>query len=536
MIIRFYNEAADRTPEYVFPGPKRPSKSPEIVKEFCMIYNMKNKHRHTLLRKTISIGCLATLSLCVFSPLALAAATEDSEKPNFVIIFTDDQGYQDVGCFGSPTIRTPNLDQMAKEGIRFTSFYAQTVCGPSRAALMTGCYPLRVAKKGNDQKSIHPQLHTKEITIAEMLKEEGYATACFGKWDLAGHKQKGYDKNLMPTKQGFDYFFGTPSSNDSVVNLLRNEEVIETKTNMAGLTKRYTDEALAFIRTNQEKPFFVYLPHTMPHLRLAASKPFKGNSERGLYGDVIEEIDFQCGRVLQEIKKLGIEKKTYLIFTSDNGPWYLDRHKSLSKQKDKGGSHGGGSAPFRGHKASTWEGGVRVPCIMWAPGHIPEGTTCPEIATTMDLLPTLATLAGGNTPSDRVIDGNDISDLIHGQNGVGSPTKTFYYYAHTQLMAVRSDRWKLHLPHKVRTMAKRWNVFHKLSDIVDFSQPMLYDLESDPSEQKNVAEAHPEKVRELTELAELARNDIGDYDRAGENARFFDPEPRRADAEAWQKQ
>ncbi|UCF17022.1 MAG: sulfatase-like hydrolase/transferase, partial [Phycisphaerales bacterium] len=191
-------------------------------------------------------------------------------KPNFIIIFTDDQGYQDVGCFGSPSIKTPHLDRMADEGVRFTSFYAQTVCGPSRAALMTGCYPLRVATR-NNQVDIHPYLHTKEVTIAEVLKDTGYATACFGKWDLAGHTQAGFDYNLLPTKQGFDYFFGTPTGNDSVVNLLRNETIIEKKADMNTLTRRYTDEALTFIRANKDKPFFVYIPHTMAHTKLGAS-------------------------------------------------------------------------------------------------------------------------------------------------------------------------------------------------------------------------------------------------------------------------
>ena len=476
-----------------------------------------------------SVSCIVCfLPFGAILPSAMAVGSSVPRKPNFIVIFTDDQGYQDLGCFGSPGIRTPNIDGMADEGIRFTHFYAQTVCGPSRAALMTGCYPLRVGKKGNNQHQIHPFLHTGEITIAEILKDQGYETACFGKWDLAGHRQRGYDKSLLPTRQGFDYFFGTPTSNDSVVNLLRNEELVEPNVDMATLTKRYTDEALGFIRNNRDKAFFVYLAHTMPHLKLAASEQFRGKSPRGLYGDVIEELDFSVGRILREIRTLGLEEDTYIIFTSDNGPWFLDRHPSLSKQKDKGGSHGGDAAPLRGHKTSTWEGGVRVPCIMWAPGRIPQGKVCSEVATTMDVLPTLAALAGGNAPRDRVVDGRDIFDLMHGKEGAKSPTETFYYYAHTQLMAVRSGKWKLHLPRKVNTM-QRWDVFHRESDIVDFTKPLLYDLAQDQGEKHNLAGKHPEKVRELTGLAERARNDIGDYDRIGQNARFFDPEPRRPD-------
>jgi arylsulfatase A-like enzyme len=490
---------------------------------------ISKKHPLQTLRMTVSVNCIVCfLSVGAVLPSAMAVGPRVPRKPNFIVIFTDDQGYQDLGCFGSPAIRTPNIDGMADEGIRFTHFYAQTVCGPSRAALMTGCYPLRVGKKGNNQNEIHPFLHTDEITVAEILKEEGYKTACFGKWDLAGHRQKGYDKSLLPTRQGFDYFFGTPTSNDSVANLLRNEELVEPKADMADLTKRYTDEALGFIQKSRDQAFFVYLAHTMPHLKLAASEQFRGKSRRGLYGDVIEEIDFSVGRILQEIRTLGLEQDTYIIFTSDNGPWFLDRHPRLSQQKDKGGSHGGDAAPLRGHKTSTWEGGVRVPCVMWAPGRIPQGKVCSEIATTMDVLPTLAALAGSNAPTDRAVDGKEISDLIHGKEGAKSPTEAFYYYAHTQLMAVRSGKWKLHLPRTVNTM-QRWNVYHRESDIIDFTKPLLYDLEQDPGEQQNLADKHPDTVRKLIGLANWARNDIGDYDRIGKNARFFDPQPRRSD-------
>ena len=482
----------------------------------------------SILTSVIVSGIMSFLAMGSGVPTAWAEASKGTRKPNFIIIFTDDQGYQDLGCFGSPSIRTPNIDRMANEGIRFTHFYAQTVCGPSRAALMTGCYPLRVAKKANNQKEIHPSLHTKEITIAEILKDRGYKTACYGKWDLAGHRQKGYDRNLLPTKQGFDYFFGTPTSNDSVTNLLRNETLIEPKSDMSKLTKRYTDEALEFIRKNRDNEFFIYLAHTMPHLRLAASESFKGKSRRGLYGDVIEEIDFNVGRILNTVYELGLEKDTYIIFTSDNGPWFLDRHPALSKQKDQGGSHGGDSAPLRGHKTSTWEGGVRVPCVMWAPGRIPEGLVSAQLTTTMDILPTLAHLAEGNLPRDRIIDGKNISDLMHGKTGAKSETVAFYYYGHTQLMAVRSDKWKLHLPRSINTM-ERWNVFHRESDIVDFSKPHLYNLEEDPGEQNNLAETHPEIVKDLMILADRARNDIGDYNRIGQNARFFDPQARRTD-------
>jgi len=472
-------------------------------------------------------GLLKSAGLAVAAiqlPRSLAAKTPaPASRPNFIIIFTDDQGYGDVGCFGSKEIRTPRLDKMAAEGMKFTSFYAQTVCGPSRAALMTGCYPLRVAKR-NNRMDIHPYLHTKEITIAEVLKDAGYTSACFGKWDLAGHRQRGYDPKLLPTRQGFDYFFGTPTSNDSVVNLLRNDEVIEKKADMNLLTRRYTAEAVKFIRDNKDKPFFVYIPHTMPHTRLGASPRFKGKSKRGLYGDVIEEIDWSVGRILDTVGKLGLDEKTYVLFFSDNGPWVIKK------------SHGGSPGPLRGAKTSSWEGGLRVPCIMRAPGRIPAGKVCDELASTLDILPTLAGLAGGKTPGDRVIDGHDIADLMHGKPNAKSPTKAFYYYVHTHLQAVRSGKWKLHLPRPARPpWTPGWARHINAKDVIKVVKPMLFDLEADIGERTDVAENNPDAVATLLKFAARAREDIGDYNRIGKNARFFDPQPRRPDATGWMK-
>ncbi len=444
-------------------------------------------------------------------------AEAETHKPNFIIIFTDDQGYQDLGCFGSRQIRTPRLDALAAGGMRFTSFYAQTVCGPSRAALMTGCYPLRVAKKHN-RVEVHPRLHSKEITIADILKKVGYATAAFGKWDLAGHTQTGFEPELMPNNRGFDYFFGTPTSNDSVVNLYRNAKLIEKSANMNLLTRRYTDEAVAFIRTNKDKPFFVYLAHTMPHTRLGASKQFRGKSKRGLYGDVIEEIDWNAGRILDALKELKLDRRTYVVFTSDNGPWAIR------------GAHGGSALPLRGAKTSTWEGGLRVPCIMWAPGKIPAGKVCDEIASTMDLLPTIARLAAAKAPTDRVIDGHDISPLMHGEKGARSPTKAFYYYQHTHLQAVRSGKWKLHVPRPANPpWTPNWTRHIHRKDVIEIKQPLLFDLEADIGESKDVAADHKDVVERLGKLAEQGRQDIGDYNRIGRNARFFDPSPKRPD-------
>jgi len=479
----------------------------------------KSRHVGRVFLRSVAV-VFSAASILGGSALAKSTGGEQGlgDKPNFIVIFADDQGYQDLGCFGSPLIKTPRLDQLAREGIKFTSFYAQTVCGPSRAALMTGCYPLRVAKKGN-RVDVHPYLHTREITIAEILDRVGYATACFGKWDLAGHTQTRFDPSLLPTKQGFDYFFGTPTSNDAVVNLLRNDEVVEKSADMNTLTRRYTDEAIDFIRDNREKPLFVYIPHTMPHTRLGVSRQFRGKSAGGLYGDVIEEIDFNVGRIVDAVKELDLTQRTYVIFTSDNGPW------------EKKGDHGGCAVPLRGAKTSTWEGGLRVPCVMWAPGRVPADTVCDEIASTMDLLPTLAKLAGGRVPGDRVIDGNDISPLMHGQEDATSPTSAYYYYQHTHLQAVRSGKWKLHLPRPANPpWTPNWAGHIAPADVIDIPAPLLYDLETDIGERNDVSDRHPDIVARLLDLAERAREDIGDYNRIGKNARFFDPQPRRPDA------
>ncbi len=451
-----------------------------------------------------------------------------AKQPNVVIIFADDLGYGDVGCYGATKIKTPNIDRMAQEGMRFTNFYAQTVCGPSRAALMTGCYPLRVATEKNCVE-VHPHLHTQEITMAEVLKEVGYTSAAFGKWDLAGHSQTNYSPSLLPTHQGFDYFFGSPTSNDSIVNLLRNEEIVECKADMSQLTRRYTDEAIQFIKRNKDKPFFVYLAHTMPHVRLAVSDSFKGKSAGGLYGDVVEEIDWNVGRLLQALKEEGLDEKTYVIFTSDNGPWYFGRSPGHKKRMgDNWPSRGGTAEPLRGAKTSSWEGGLRVPFVIRAPGKIPARGHSDALTSTMDLLPTFAKLAGGCVPTDRVIDGRDITALFEGADGSKVEHKPFYFYRRTRLDAVRLGKWKLHLP---RLVDKLWEKYSTAEDAAAIVKPMLYDLEADVGESNDVAAQHPEVVAELLEYIEQARQDIGDHDCIGENARFFDSGPRRPDIE-----
>ena len=459
--------------------------------------------------------------------ISVSAQAGRKDRPNFVVIFTDDQGYADIGCFGSRDIRTPRLDAMARQGMKFTSFYAQPVCGPSRAALMTGCYPMRVAERGH-VKQVHPILHSDEITIAEVLKTRGYATGCFGKWDLAKHAQTGFFMDLFPTRQGFDYFYGTPTSNDRVAHLYRNEKLIEPNSNMATLTRRYTDEAIAFIKKHRKQPFFAYLPHTMPHTRLDASLQFKGKSKRGLYGDVIEEIDFNVGRILDALEELKLSGNTYVLFTSDNGPWLI-KNKNLADGRLPG-DHGGSAGPLRSGKVSTFEGGVRVPTILWGPGRVPAGKTCDTIATTMDLMPTFAALAGTHPPADRVIDGEDIRHLFHGNFAKANPDKAYYYYLRVHLQAVRQGKWKLHLPREKEPIGAApfsCNAHIAPADRIGFAKPFLVDLAKDLGETTDVSAQNPKVVRRLLALAEGMRNDLGDYDRVGKNMRFFDPLEKR---------
>lgn len=464
----------------------------------------------------------AGLRLTVASALLAPVISWADHPPNFVIIFADDLGYGDLGCFGSPNIETPFIDRMANEGMRFTSFYAQPICGPSRTALMTGCYPLRVAEAGNLKRQ-HPAVHPKEITLAEILKTKGYATGCFGKWDMAGHSQRGFLPNLMPNKQGFDYFFGTPSSNDSFIDLYRNAERIEEKSDLNLITDRLTEEVLEFIERHREQPFFVYLPHPMPHVKLGASSKFNGKSKRGLYGDVITEIDDSTGRIIAKLKELQLDQRTYIIFTSDNGPW-LSYNKGVvdgSRPGDRGGSAG----PLRSGKVTTWEGGIRVPTVVWAPGRVPAGKTCDRMASTLDLLPTFSKLAGAIPPKDRIIDGRNIDHLWEGNFEKADPEKVFFGYFGPQLETLRQGRWKLHLP-----TPEGWPIRNRHVAKVDdriFRKSLLFDLETDLGETTDVAAQHPDVVNKLLGLAEAARNDIGDHSRVGKGARFFDPSPKR---------
>ncbi len=452
----------------------------------------------TAAASTLFNGCTQSLFT------AAGPGRKETDRPNFIVIFVDDMGYGDIGCFGSTKNRTPNLDKMAGEGMKFTDFYVTSgVCTPSRSSLLTGCYPKRVDmhqdSKGRcvlfpaGKKGLNPN----EVTIAEILKSRGYATCCIGKWHL------GDQPEFLPTRQGFDCYYGIPYSNDMggsrpekpPLPLMQNEKVIEAPANQNTLTKRYTAEALKFIKKNKSKPFFIYLPHSMVHNPLHASKNFRGKSANGIYGDAVEEVDFSTGQILDTLKKLNLDKNTLVVFTSDNG---------ASNQ------FGGSNAPLRGHKGSTWEGGMREPCLMWWPGHIPAGRTCSQMAITMDLLPTFTALAGANLPVDREIDGRNIWPLMS-KSGAKSPHEAFYYYQIDQLQAVRSGKWKLHLPLKQKK--KNWGE-------PDLDSPLqLYDLEGDIGETTNVAGQHPEIVQRLMKLARRAKLDLGDTGIPGLNTR-----------------
>ena len=455
--------------------------------------------------------------------------------PNFIVIFVDDLGYGDLACYGNRHIRTPNIDRLAAEGLRLTNFYAQNVCGPSRAALLTGCYPIRLGEPGNT-KGAHTILHPDELTIAEVLADEGYVSGLIGKWHLAGAggRERGrgtgpYKAELMPNNQGFSYFFGTPSHNGTTrevqpdgwkTELMRNAEVLESPTDLRLLTKRYTEEALAFIERNRARPFFLYLAHTMPHVPLGATQRFAGRSVRGLYGDVVEELDWSVGEILESLRRTGLDERTLVVFTSDNGPW-IENHL---------GDHGGSAEPLKGFKMSTWEGGLRVPGIFRWPGRIAAGRVSDEIASTLDLLPTFAALAGTRIPGNRKIDGLDLGPWLAG-TAARSPRRRFNYYAYTHLQAVRDGRWKLVLDRPARPPWTSW--YGRMIDAVP--EPELYDLELDWNESRNLAELREDIVGRLLQLVEEVRAELGDYDRVGSGARFHDSGPRRPDMDAWRR-
>ncbi|MEQ8785491.1 MAG: sulfatase [Pirellulaceae bacterium] len=438
----------------------------------------------------MKLSHLLVVAACVALTATSSSAAET--RPNFIFINIDDLGYADIGPFGSELNRTPHLDRMAEEGRRLTCFYAAPVCSPSRASLMTGCYPKRslsiphVLFPGNAE-----GLAPEEITVAELLKKQGYVTGIVGKWHL------GDQPEFMPTRQGFDSYFGLPYSNDMgpaedgvKSNLgaplpkrrgkgkgqpplpwLRNETVLQRvlADDQTTLVERYTEEAVKFIQENKGKPFFLYLPHSAVHFPIYPGKKFQGKSSNGIYGDWVEEVDWSVGQVLDAVRDAGIEKNTLVIFTSDNG-----------------GTPRGKNTPLRGFKGSTFEGGMREPTIAWQPGTIPAGTSTDEVTGMIDILPTLVKLAGGDVPSDRKIDGADIWPILAGEQDARSPHENYYYYRGLNLQAVRSGDWKLHL-----------------------AGGELYNLDTDIGESNNVAADHPQVVKQLRDVAAAMKADLG---------------------------
>jgi arylsulfatase A-like enzyme len=443
---------------------------------------------------------LAVLALVAGASQAGAAEA----PPNFVIILADDLGYGDLACYGNKVNRTPNLDRMAKEGVRFTDFYvAQPVCSASRAALLTGCYPNRVGILGAlGPKDTHG-ISDREKTIADVLKPRGYATAIYGKWHLGHHPP------FLPTRHGFDDYFGLPYSNDMwprhptasfpPLPLLQGEKTVATNPDQTQLTTAYTEHAVRFITANKDRPFFLYVAHAMPHVPLHVSDKFKGKSANGLYGDVLMEIDWSVGQILAALKEHGLDDRTMVIITSDNGPWLPY------------GDHAGSAGSLREGKQTTWEGGVREPCLMRWPGHIPAGSVCREPAMSIDLLPTLAGLARAESPK-LPIDGRDIWPLIEGKPSACSPHDAYYFYWGRHLQAVRAGRWKLHFPHDYPTLdgGPGGSGGKPVKTSTAHSGLALYDLEKEPGEITDVADGHPNVVEKLKNLADRAREDLGD--------------------------
>ena len=463
-------------------------------------------------------------AVCILLFLKYSQANNPAQKqlsatPNVVLIFIDDMGYGDLACFGATQYATPNLDQMAAKGMRFTNFYAaQAVCSASRAGLMTGCYPNRVGISGALMPNAKIGLNPKEETIADVLKKKGYKTAAIGKWHLGHHKE------FLPLQQGFDEYLGLPYSNDMwpvyfdntrnfpekaknktdypELPLIRNNDVIKeirTIEDQSELTTLYTETAVDFINRNKKNPFFLYMAHSMVHVPLAVSDKFKGKSQQGMFGDVVMEIDWSVGQILNALEKNGIADNTLVIFTSDNGPWI------------NFGNHAGSTAGLREGKGTSFEGGQRVPCVMIWPGQIKGGEVCNKIASTIDVLPTLAAIAGAPLP-EKKIDGVNILPLLKGKKDANPRDVFYYYYQRNSLEGVRKGNWKLVLPHKHRSYegVLPGNDGFPGAYAQKEAGLALYDLRRDPGERYDVKELYPEVIKELTKLAEQAREDLGD--------------------------
>jgi arylsulfatase A-like enzyme len=441
------------------------------------------------------------LAGAIITPPRLTLATE---RPNIIVILIDDLGYADIGPYGATRQQTPNLDQMAQDGMKLTSFYSAPVCSVARAQLMTGCYGVRVSVPGVFGPANKHGLNPAETTVAEYLKELGYATACIGKWHL------GDQPDFLPTRQGFDHYFGIPYSNDMqrvasatgqrVVPLLRDDQVAELLTDQeqSRIVERYTEEAVSFLHKHRDHPFFLYLPHTAVHTPIFPGAAFQGRSENGRFGDWVEEVDWSVGQVLSTLRDLKLDQNTLVIFTSDNGPWLIK------------GPDGGSAGPLRGGKGSTWEGGVRVPTIAWWPGTIAAGSENSSILATIDLLPTCVALAGGKLRSEPPIDGCDISDVLFGVSQE-SQRQVHYYFSGTNLQAVRKGPWKLAVQTQRETPAPKTASQETPSQDAQspLDNPRLYNLEQEIGEQTNLASTYPKLVAELQELATAMANELG---------------------------
>ena len=452
----------------------------------------------------------------LFCLLASYALAQEVRLPNIVIIYTDDQGYADVGCFGAKGFATPNLDRLAKEGRRFTNFHvAQAVCSASRTALLTGCYPNRVGIQGALNPWANFGISDSETTLAQLVKQRGYATGMVGKWHL------GHLPPFLPTRHGFDEWFGLPYSNDMwppnpkkpskdktwpPLPLFENERVVipdATAADQAQLTTWYTERAVKFIDQNKAHPFFLYVAHSMPHVPLYVSDKFKGKSDRALYGDVIEEIDWSVGQILDALERNGLEENTWVVFASDNGPWLVY------------GDHGGSAGPLREGKGTAWEGGTRTPCLMRWPARIPGGTVCNDMLMTIDLLPTIAKIIGATLP-EHPIDGLDVWPIVSGQPGATNPHAAYwFYYGKDELQAITTGdgRWKLQFPHSYGSVAdkgggKNGAIGSGVGKKVVKTE--LYDLVNDIGESVDVADQYPEIVARLERDAEMARTELGD--------------------------
>ena len=431
---------------------------------------------------------ILAIVILAFSPICAWAL----DRPNILIIFTDDQGYGDVGCYGNQKIKTPNLDQLARDGTRFTSFYSQPVCGPARSALLTGRYPSR--SKGWS-------MPADEVTWAELMRPAGYETVCIGKWDVSNRKPI---VDRMPNAQGFDYYFGPLGANDGGnVRFHENNESAGSTKDMGSLTRLYTDKAIEFLSARKlgDRPFALYLAHTMMHTIIDASPAFLGKSDGGLFGDVVEEFDYETGRLLKTLDFLGLSDNTLVIYTSDNGPWSQSAYYEKKKGHPEGAIFWGSPGPLRGAKGSAYEGGSRVPCIVRWPHKVPAGRVSDAIFSTLDFLPTFANLCQFDVPKDRVIDGVDQTGLLLGKSKSGARDSFVYDHVIQQGVGIRSKNWKLLMPGREPAKPHRYLMDFGTNDFE------LYNLDDDIGETKNLADEFPGRVEALQKLLRTHRRD-----------------------------